>query len=1086
MGEFEQAVLLAILHLGADAYGMEVRTCIEERTGRDVSIGAVYTTLERLTRKGFISSRVGEPTAERGGRAKRFYAVEESGREALNDAQEFMSRMRSGVDLEVAGGGEAGSMRGPRRTRPPMLAEWILTRLAPRAMRDHLVGDLAQEFGARVQRGGRRLPAVRWYLGQVVRSVPHLLWERLSGGESPGSVWSLIDLKHALRSLRRSPTFTAVAVASLALGIGANAIVFTFVHDLLVAPLPVPQSDRLYAIEQVRGEGTASPWLSVPDVQDIRSSASTFQDVAMVTPDAFILQGAGDPAYEGGAEVSTNYFDLLGVRPLAGRFFEPQDDEAARIVISEGLWSRAYGRDPAAVGSVVDIDGRPCEIVGVAPDQADVLGDMAVWIPIRTSIAGWRHSRGTDWIYALGRLAPEVVDEAALAELGQLGQRLADAYPDTNEDQTFVAEALKTRLTGSIRTPLLVLQGAVALVLLIVAVNLAGLLLARAVARRREMATLVALGVGRARLFLRLLSESALLALVGGGLGVGIAVAGIPTLRGLLPPDLPGVADAGVHPPVLLFSAGLCLGATLIFGLVPALGAMRRDGGEVIAGRSPAGDRSHVLTRGGLVAGQIALALVLLVAASLLLRSFARLQGVELGFRTEGVMTARLPLVGAEFPSTGDRTRHYQAVLDGVREAPGVEAAAMINALPLRDGGPTFSFESDEVVGVDAKDRLAGFRTVLGDYFGVMDIEVVRGRTFDADELVGNAPAVVVDQAFERAFFPDGALGREIGVVDQVRPIVGVVASVADVSPGTPARPRMYVPLTADVRQTMAVVTWSRLAEGEALESLRQAVHGVDPGQTVQALQPLASYRRASVQRERLLLGILGVLGFLALLLAALGTYGILAYLVSRRSREIGVRMALGADRGSVRRMVLISSAKMVVVGLVVGTALAVVAGRFLRDFSSKSRPVIPSASERRRSPWPWRRWPRRYCRRSGRRGYRRWRRSGASEGSAPLSQRLVLEPRVALRECVLDLIRDGDAGGHVPGSRTPLGDHDLLHLADERIGLRFREAEVAGARDNRGTVGPARGLTAAPANLHGQEPLVVAPRDGGGQIVGR
>lgn len=825
----------------------------------------------------------------------------------------------------------------PDRRGPPPLAAWLLGILAPPSARDHVLGDLEEEFLERVRRAGRRGPAVRWYLSQALRSTPHLLGDRLTSAIS----WGPVDVRYAVRSLVRSPTFSLVAVGSLALGIGANTVTFTFVHGLLIESLPLPDADRLVVIHQTH-MGRTGPWLSVPDFESIAEESTTLEGAAAVTPDDYIVQGDDEGHYLAGGEVTTNYFDLLGVVPLAGRTFGPQDEEADRVVISEALWERSYGRDPGAVGRLVDVDGRSMEIVGVVPRGSDPLVEGDIWMPIRTTGVGWRRSRGTDWIWSVGRLAPGVDPEAHRAELEQIGSSLAEAFPDTNAEQSFTAEALGESLTGDIRTPLLVLMGAVGLVLLIACANLAGLLLARALARSREIATRIALGVSRGRLLGQLIAESLALAGVGGVLGIGMALWGVPVIRQVLPPDIPGLERIAVDGPVLLFSLALAVGSLLLFGVAPAWTASRRDVGAALGERSPDAGRWHLLARRGLVVGQMALALVLLVGASVLLRSFAKLYAVDLGIRTEGVVTARLPLVGAEFPSTGERTEHYRRLLEVVGDAPGVEDVGMVNAIPLADAGPTFSFETAEPVPVPDDDRLAAFTTILGDYFDVMGIEVVAGRVFDPDELAGSQPAVVVDEAFQRTFFPDGAVGHDIEVADARRPIVGVVASVPHASPTDDPRPRMYVPLTANVRQTMAVVAYGTLPPVETLASVRQAIASVDPRQAVQSPRPMSEHWSRSVRQERLMLGLLGALGLVALLLAALGTYGILAYLVSRRTREIGIRMAMGADASSVRSMVLVSAAWLIAAGLVVGAALAAFGVRFLETVLYDTAPLDP------------------------------------------------------------------------------------------------------------------------------------------------
>lgn len=828
--------------------------------------------------------------------------------------------------------------------RPPRLAAWILDRVATDAIRDHVLGDLEEEFARRVRRDGRRSAASRWYLGQALRSLPHLLRDRLAAaGPGGGVTWSPTDVRQAVRSLRRSPTFTAVAVATLALGIGANTVVFTFVHGLLVEPLPVPEPDRLYQIQQMREGYSPSSWLSPPDIQDLRDGVALLASVGVITPDQFIVKGAGDPQYVGGAEASPNYFDVLGVRPVAGRLFGPQDEEADRVVLSDGFWARTFDRNPEAIGSVLELDGRPVEIVGVVPDEADVLGGMELWTPLRTSNADWRYSRGTDWVHALGRLAAGATPEATLAALDQMGARLAERFPDTNGDQTFTAVTLQDRLTRSIKTPLLVLMGAVGLVLVMVCVNLAGLFLARGLARQREVATRLALGVGRGRLLIQLLTEGAVLAILGGGLGVGLAVYGVPALRALLSERTPAAAGTGIDLPVLLFVAGLCACATLVFGLAPAWGATRRDVSRVLTGRGT-GAQGHAALRRGLVVGQISLALVLLVGASLLLKSFQRLYAVDLGIRTEGVVTARLPLVGTEFPTPDDWNRHYRVMLEEVSRAPSVQVAAMVNALPLRDSGPTFSFETSEPSPVPEEDRMAGFRVVVGDYFSVLGIDLIDGRGFTPDEMDGVIPAVIVDRAFRERFLPDGAVGRTIDVTDETRVIVGVVESIRDLSPAGDPRPLMYVPLTPNVRQTMSLVVTVAGDTPRALSKLRGAIQGADPQQTIQSLLPMDAYRSASVRQEQLVLSVIGAMGMLALVLAAVGTYGILAYLVSQRTQEIGVRMALGADRASVQRMVLASGGRMVVWGLLLGALLAAGASRFLEGLLFQTTPLDPAS----------------------------------------------------------------------------------------------------------------------------------------------
>ncbi len=754
----------------------------------------------------------------------------------------------------------------------------------------------------------------------------------------------LNDARYALRTLRRSPGFAAAVLLTLGLSIGAATAVYTVVDGVLLRPLPYPEAERLYRVAQDGDDG--SYWLSAPNYRDFAEGLDVFESMGAYTPDGGNMVVEGEPARVGVAEADAGLFRTLGVRPVLGRTFTEAERAAGApvAVISHALWMDRMGGRSDAIGKTLVLDGRAREVIGVLPAGPMVPAATDVWTPLVLDTPDWRTRRGLSWIQVVGRLRPGAEMEAVRAEAGGLSASLREAYPDDDRELHIGLRSLEEATIGSVRTELVVLMAAVALVLLVSAINVGGLLLARATARQSEVAVRSALGGGRRRLAMQLLTESAVLAALGTALGLVVARLALAGLLAGAPPGTPRLDEVAMGAPAFAFAAAAAAFAALVFGVLPAFASLRDPIGALRAERVGGGRRATRL-RGGLVVAQVALALALLFGAGLLGKSFWRLQRVDLGFDPDGVLVAGLPIGSSDFTSAGAREAYYQAILDGAAALPGVRSAALTSSAPFTGFGVVFNYDLVDRPGRPDERRLARFRIVTPGLFATLGIPILRGRAFTADDVRSDeVPGALVSEDLVRRHYGDeDPIGRAITTAGDTFRIVGVVPSIRDVAARSPSPfPYVYVPVRPATAQSMTLVVRAGTDPGALVDPVRRMVRALAPAQPVTPLRPLPELVADSAARARFTLVLLAFFAAATLLLAGVGLYGLLAYAVGRRTREIGVRVALGASAAGVRALVVRQGLLLVAGGVALGAVLALWGGRFLQTLLFQVEPRDP------------------------------------------------------------------------------------------------------------------------------------------------
>lgn len=749
----------------------------------------------------------------------------------------------------------------------------------------------------------------------------------------------LQDLRYALRALAANPAFTAVAVGTLALGIGANTSIFTAVHHLLFRPYPfLDNPSRLVAVWQVGPRGFDHNEVTPADLKDWRANLKSFDHLASHVWWTGNVTGGERPERIQGFQVSADYFETLGLRPALGRTFVAGEDEPGRdrlVVLSWGLWKRRFGGDSGVLGTVVSINGIPRTIIGVMPDGVRYPAPAEMWAPYAPSPETWTQ-RQAHYLLVTGRLAPGRTIEQARTELATLSAALAGQYPETNRNWSTNVRPLVRDTARQIEPMLAVLMAAVGFVLLIVCANVANLILARATGRGRELGIRVALGASRARIARLVLVESLVLALAGGAGGVLLALFGVDLLTSLVPADyrrmVAGFQDLRVNGAVLAFTAGLSITSALLFGLVPALRAARDAGSKesLRRGGTTTGLERHRLRR-TLVGAEVALALLLLVGAGLTLRTFRHLGSLYPGFDVEGVALTSLALPGRGYPEAPDAVRFYSRLVERVAALPGVSAAGAANIVPLCGCNQTSGFS---VIGAPPYPPGEGpemdWRVITPGYLAALRIPLVRGRDFTNADGREAPPVAIVNETLSRRWFSGGgALGRRLYIDGDTSRAVEVVGIVGDVLHGGPtqlAPPEMYLPAAQRPAWEMTVAaraTGGEQAAAALLPAMRAAVLEVDPNQPVYDQQTMSNLLAFSMLQYHFSLRLLAGLGIIALVLAGVGIYGVIAQLVAERTREIGIRIALGGDQRSVQRLVVRQGMLPAAIGIGVGLMLA-------------------------------------------------------------------------------------------------------------------------------------------------------------------
>lgn len=764
------------------------------------------------------------------------------------------------------------------------------------------------------------------------------------------------DLRYGLRGLRRNPGFTAVAVLTLALGIGANTAIFSIVNAILLKPLPFPNSDQLVVISETNSRvapgSVYQGYESYLNFLDWQHDARSFSAMAAYQYSDMALTGAGEPTVIHGAITNSGLFSTLQSPPLLGRALEPQDDPkgAARVVvIGEQFWRRQLAADPAILGKTLHLDRQSFTIVGVMPDSfrfPDADTPLCFWLPIEQSpnYASFVDSAtGRDFFYffTIARLKPGVTYLEAESEMGAIVHRLAEQY---NLDLTTVAhiESLKRKITGDVRPALLVLLGAVGLVVLIACANIANLLLARATGRAREIALRFALGAGRARIVRQLFTESILLGVCAGAAGLLLAYWGVRGIASFASGQIPHIRAIGVDSSMLFFTLALSIFAGVLFGLAPAWQSSSIDVNEVLreSGRGSTGTASRGRTRSVLVVVEVALAIVLLIGSGLLLKSFYLLTRTNPGFDPQHVLKGDVSLPQSQYTNPPQRAAFFREAVERLKSIPGVEYAAATLPIPfsLSNNGYNFSVEGEPAPS-HGQEPIAAVQSVTADYFRVMRVPLLRGRVFEeSDSALHSGAVVVISQQLAREFFPNkDAVGQSLKIFGFPAPYVSrIVGVVDDVKARTLAdvpKPTIYLPYTQESWFLMSFVVRTTGDPASAAGPLQTQIHSLDPALPVQEVRPLAALITDSEGDARFRSVLLGLFGALALVLATVGIYGVLAYLVAQRTHELGIRVALGAQRVDVLRLVVGQGIRTVLVGIATGVAAALALSQLLAGF---------------------------------------------------------------------------------------------------------------------------------------------------------
>ncbi len=762
------------------------------------------------------------------------------------------------------------------------------------------------------------------------------------------------DLRYGARVLFKKPGFTSIAVITLALGIGANTAIFSVVHGLLLRPLPYQNADRLMLLGEQSSEGKRQP-VSYPNFADWRERATSFESMAATRNQAFTLTGTQFPARLRGRTINWNFFQVLGVEVQTGRLFDETDDRfgAARTaILSHGLWQERFGGDPEIIGKTLLMDGELYNVIGVLPQGFEYFRAADVYVPIGLFLqpnSGLADRGSSFGLYGVGRLKPGVTPEQANSEMQRLGAQLAEQYPRVNGGKSALAENLQEVMSEDVRQSLWILLGAVGFILLIACVNVANLFLVRFADRQKEIAVRLALGASRWRLVRQLLSESLLIALMGGGAGL---LAGRWILDGLLalaPEDTPQLSRVGMDTTVLLFTLGVAIATSLLCGLLPALHASRAELNMALkeGGRSSGGSTREGLRKALLVV-EISLAIVLLAGAGLLIRSMVNLLRVDMGFNSENLLTMRFNLVGEKYNAATGRV-FYDEVLAHMNDLPGVQSAALTNSLPI-DGSYWDSIFTVADQPAPSRADLPGTDCVLvsPNYFATMQLKLQRGRLFTSADTATSSPVVIINETLARRMWAgENPIGKRIklGFPEYQSPwreVIGVVGDVKLNGLEQATSMQSYMPLVQESTPFLGVVVRTSNNPPAVAAAVEQAIHEVDANLAVYAVQTMDQLLGKSLAGRRLTLVLLSGFAVLALVLASLGIYGVIAYSVRQRTQEIGIRLALGAQKKDVLRLFIGQGVKLIALSLAIGLTGAWMLTRWMATLLFNVEPTDP------------------------------------------------------------------------------------------------------------------------------------------------